>query len=162
MIENALLVVRVAVIFLSLTLVTSCGSGSQAVQGTTLTFNPSEENQTTTPTTSASLVQQVYTITLRSPTGYPQIGATIVVDAPSGGTLYVVDTTGTTTTFTQVQYPHTATTDGNGVYTVALSFTSPVAANTAITVLEAFSGTAYNRTNVNYTCSATAPAVCPS
>jgi len=152
MIETTLSRIRVAALCLPLALVASCGSGSEAVQNTVVNVDPSAVAQPTTPTVGASLSQHIFTIELRSPTGYPQIGTELLVDTPSGGTLYTVDTSTTPPTLTPVLSPYRTTTGSNGVATVALDFSVGPGANGAVTVLGIFSGTAYGNVNVTYTC----------
>lgn len=158
--KKSLSAARIAAFCLPLVLVASCGP--EAVQGTSVLFDPPAVAQTTTPTTSASLTRHLFTIELKSPTGYAQINTELLIDLPSGGTLYTVDTSTTPPTYTAVAFPYLTTTNSNGVRTVAIDFTSPLGANGDITVISAFSGTGYGRVNVTYTCSATAPAVCPT
>jgi len=145
--------VRIAAFCLPLALVASCGSGSEAVQGTRVNFNPPAVAQPTTPTAGASLVQHQFTIELRSPTGYPQIGTELLIDTPSGGILYTADTSTSPPTLTPVAAPYRTTTNSNGVVTVALDFTVGPGANGDVTVMSVFSGTAYGNINVTYTCS---------
>jgi len=148
---------RVIALCAPLALVTSCGS-NEAVQGSTININPAGLAQTTSPTTTASLVQELFTIEIRSPSGDAQIGTQLTIDTP--GALYVVDTSTSPPIYTPVPATYTTTTNTNGVVTLAVDFTSPIAATGDITVLSAHSGTAYNRANVTYTCKAVAPATC--
>ena len=158
MIKLPLSVVRVVAFCLPLALVASCGSGSEAVQGTVIIIRPIALAQNTAPGVRASLVQELFTIELHSPTGYPQIDTQLLIETP--GTLYVVDTSTTPWTYTVVPSSYTTTINSNGVFTVAVDFTSPPAATGDITVISAWSGTGYGRTNVTYTCKAVAPATC--
>ena len=162
MIKIPLAVVRVAAFCLPLGLLASCGSDSQAVQGTVINFDPPAIGQTTTDVAGISLVEQLFTIELRSPTGLAQINVDLIIDAPSGGTLFAVDTSTVPFTLTPVNPPFLTKTNSNGTYTAALSFAVGVAFTGTVTVIEAFSGTAYNRANVTYVCTETAAAaVCP-
>lgn len=163
MIKMPLPILHIAAFCIPLALVTSCGT--ESAQNTTLTFDPSSIGQRTTPTTGNNLSQSLLTIQLRSPTGYAQINTDVIVDMPSGGSLYLVDTSTTPFTFTPVDYPLLTTTNSNGVATVAIDFAGPVAANGTVTAIEAFSGTAYSRVDVTYTCEdddTTDTAECPT
>ena len=156
MIKTPLSLIRVAAFCLPLALVASCGP--ESVPGSTVNIDPAALGQNTAPSTSASISQELFTIELRSPTAYPQIDTNLTIDSP--GLLYAVDTSTTPFTFTQVTVPHLTTTNSNGVVTVAVSYTSAPAATGDVTVISAFSGTAYGRTNITYTCVAVAPATC--
>lgn len=160
MIKKSLVAVRVVAFCVPLTLLASCGgSGTQAVQGSTILISPDAIGQTTTPTAGAALVQELFTIEVRSPTGYPQIDTEILIETP--GTLYVVDTsTPQPWRYTLVPSSYTTTISSNQVVTVAIDFAVGPATSGDVTVISARSGTAYNRTNVTYTCKAVAPATC--
>lgn len=147
---SPLFVLRATALCLPLALTTSCG-GTQAVQGSLIVINPTEIGQTTTPTAGAALVQEVFTIEIRSPSGAAQINTQILIETP--GDLYSVDTsTPEPWTFTPVPSSYTTTTNSNGVVTVAVDFAVGPATEGEVTVISARSGTAYNRTNVTYTC----------
>jgi hypothetical protein len=158
MIKKSLSVARVAAFCLPLALLASCGSSwPEGVQGTEININPAAIGQSTTTTTGASLVLELFTIELRSPTGYPQISTQLTIDTP--GTLYIVGINpGGSPTYTPVTATYTTITNDNGVVTVAVDFSVPPRTEGDITVISARSGTAYNRTNVTYTCTPTPPA----
>jgi hypothetical protein len=161
MIKTPLTVVRVAVFCLPLALVASCGSGSEAVQGTEVVINPQEVGVPVTDTLGNALVQKLYDIELRAPSGYPQIGTQVTIR--SEGTVYEVNKNTTPFTFTARATPYLTTINNNSVYTVAVDFPIPAAFSGDITVLEVFSGTAYGVTNVTVTCTddPADPAICP-
>lgn len=156
MIKMPLSVIRVAAFCLPLALVASCGSGSEAVQGTTINFNPDAIGQTTTNVSGAALAQELITIELRSKTGYPQIGAQLTI--VTSGTLYTADTSTSPPAYTLVPSTYTTTTNNNGVVTVAIDFAVGPSTTGTITVISAISGTAHNRMNVTYTCAPVPPA----
>lgn len=163
MIKVPLPILRNAILCIPLTLVTSCGN--ESTQNTTISFDPAAIGQRTTPTAGSSLARQLLTIQLRAPSGYAQTNTNVIVDMPSGGTLYLVDTSTAPFTFTPVAFPLLTTTNSNGVATVAIDFAGGVAANGVVTAIEAFSGTAYSRVDVTYTCvddDTTDAAECPS
>lgn len=149
-------IVRVATFCLPLVLIASCGSGSEAVQGSIINFNPDGIGQKTTDATGAALVQELITIELRSPSGYAQIDTQLIIDTP--GNLYLADTSTSPPTLTAVPSTYKTTTNSNGVVTVAIDFAVPARTSGAITAISAFSGTAYNRMNVTYTCTPVPPA----
>lgn len=159
MTKKALTCIRVATFSLPLMLIASCGSGSEAVQGTTINIDPQAIGVPVTESLGSSLVQQLYTIELRAPSGTAQISTQVTVD--SDGTVYEVDKSTTPFTFTARATPYVTSISNNGVYTVAIDFTIPAAFSGEITVLEAFSGTAFGRTNVVVTCTDSNPAVAP-
>lgn len=159
MIKMALPGIRVAAFCLPLVMITSCGSGSEAVQGTTININPQAVGVPVTEAVGNALVQQLYDIELRAPSGTAQISTQVTVN--SAGTVYEVDKSTTPFTFTARATPYLTTISNNGVYSVAVDFTVPAAFSGEITVLEAFSGTAYGRTNVVVTCTDSNPAVAP-
>lgn len=159
MTKMALPGIRVAAFCLPLVMIASCGSGSEAVQGTTININPQAVGVPVTEALGNALVQQLYDIELRAPSGTAQISTQITVE--SRGTVYEVDKSTTPFTFTARATPYLTTISNNGVYSVAVDFTVPAAFSGEITVLEAFSGTAYGRTNVVVTCTDSNPAVAP-
>lgn len=157
--QKALPCIRVAAFCLPLWMIASCGSGSEAVQGTTININPQAVGVPVTEAVGNTLDQQLYDIELRAPSGNAQISTQITID--SEGTVYEVDKSTTPFRFTVRQTPYQTTISNNGVYSVAVDFTIPAAFSGEITVLEAFSGTAYGRTNVVVTCTDSDPAVAP-
>ena len=164
MINMPVSAIRVAAFCLPLALITSCGSGSEAVQGTVIVISPAAIAQNVPSNGTSSITQEKFTISLKSPTGYPQVGIKVVIDTP--GTLYLVDTSTTPYTYTLVPSSYTGTiSSANDVITVAVSYTSSTGADGDVTVISAFSGTAYNRTNITYTCVdnplGPAPNTCP-
>jgi hypothetical protein len=161
MIKSPLSVVRIAVFCLPLALVASCGSGSQAVEGTIIKFGPDAFTQLThtSPGLPSTLdhLHTLVTISLLSQTGYPQIGTQLTVD--TSGTLYIVDNSTNPVTYTAVATPYVTTTDSSGTLAVALDFSVPAGTTGAVTVLYAISGTAYGHLDNTYTvCTPTAPA----
>ena len=159
MIKTPLSVVRTIAFCLPLTLVASCGKGSEAVQRTNILINPSAIGVPVTEAAGTAIVKQLYTVELQAPGQYNQVGTEITIDSP--GTVFEVNKSTNPYTFTARATPYTTTISGNGVYTVALDYFVPAAFSGSITVLEAFSGTAFGRSNVDVTCSDTNPAVNP-
>lgn len=163
MIKTLLSVVRVAAFCLPLALVASCGtSDSQAVQGTVVNMDPNAVAQDVPANGTSSIVNEEFTIELKTPTGYPQIGITLLVGSP--GVLSAVDTSVSPVTYTPMGpagSTYVVSTDGNGTYRVAVSYTSPVAADGEVTILSAWSGTGYNRVNITYTCFDNGGVTCP-
>ena len=165
MIKLSLSVVRVAAFCVPLVLVASCGSGAQAVQGSKITINPAATAQTVPAGYSGAISNKEYTIFVASPTGYAEVGVSLIIDSP--GTLSAVSTS-TPHTYTPLGAAgaaHVVTTDGNGTYTVAISYTSGTTPTGDVTILNARSGTGYNRVNITYTCvdaiAPLTPATCP-
>ena len=165
MIKMPLSAVRVAVFCLPLVLVASCGSGSEAVQGSTVVFSPVDVAVPigpATPSGDATVTQGIYTVQLRAPSGAAQVDTEILID--SGGLLYDVDSSSGTAVFTlapTVNGTYRVRTGANGVYTIAVSYTVLGGPSRDVTILEVFSGTAYGKTDAILTCSAIAPATCP-
>jgi len=89
MIKLPLSTIRAAALCLPLTLLASCGSGTEAVPGSVLTINPVSvtvaATQLDSPPTPVYYTTQAYQLTLKSPSGYPQVGveATILIKAPA-------------------------------------------------------------------------------
>lgn len=155
MIKLSLSVVRVAAFCVPLVLVASCGSGSgaQAVQGSKIVISPDATAQTVIVGNTGVITTKPYTITLLSPTGYPEIGVDLLISSP--GFLYFADTSVDPVTFAPLGAmgsSHTVTTDGSGKYTVAVSYTSGTTPKGDVTILNVWSGTSYNRVNITYTC----------
>ena len=162
MIKKSLSVVRVAAFCLPLVLVASCGTGSEAVQNTVVNIDPPDIAQNVLAGTTSSITNSKYRIEVKSPTGYPQIGVSLVISSP--GILSTVDTSASPAIFTPMAAAgntYTVTTDSNGTYTTAVSFTSPVSADGEVTILSAWSGTGYNRVNITYTCVDNGATLCP-
>lgn len=159
MTKEALTCIRVATLSLSLMLIVSCGSGTEAVQGTTININPQAVGVPVTESIGNALVRKLYDIELRAPSGNAQISTEVTVE--SDGTVYEVNKSTTPFTFTARATPYLTTISNNGVYSVAIDFTIPAAFSGEITVLEVFSGTAYGRTNVVVTCTDSDPATPP-
>jgi hypothetical protein len=160
MIKMPISVVCVAAFCLPLALVTSCGSKSEAVQGTTINVLPAKWSQSTTLGTAGSNFQYV-TISAQSKSGYPQIGVQLIVDSH-----YLIfdghptDLTG----LTPLTLPYVATTSPNGTYDVTVIYGWPLAISGDVTAVEAWSGTAYGNAIVTYTCvdpNSTDATVCP-
>lgn len=163
MIKMRLPVVRVAAFCLPLTLVASCGSGTEAVQGTVINIDPSATAQVVTVGGTGTITNSRYRIEVRSPSGEAQAGVTLLISSP--GVLSSVDTSTDPTSFTPMGPAgtgYTVTTDNYGTYTVAVTFTSGTTPIGDVTILSAWSGTAYNRVNITYTCQATTTTACPS
>ena len=163
MIKMRLPVVRIAAFCLPLTLVASCGSGTEAVQGTVINIDPTATAQTVPFGSPGTITNSRYRIELRSPSGEAQAGVTLLISSP--WVLSAVDTSTVPTTFTPMGPAgtgYTVTTDNYGTYTVAVTYTSGLTPVGDVTILSVWSGTAYNRVNITYTCRATAPDVCPS
>jgi hypothetical protein len=163
MIKTPLSWVRVAVCCLPLALVASCGSETEAVQGTAINMDPPTIAQDVPANGQSTIINEVVTIEARTPTGAPQIGIQLMID--SLGTLSRVDKSGNLVTFTPMGAAGTAylvTTDNNGVFTVAVTFTSPgTGADGEVTILSAWSGTGYNRLNITYSCFDVGGTTCP-
>lgn len=161
MIKIPLTLVRIMVFSLPMGLVTSCGSGSEAVQGTTIFINPPAVGVPVTESLGNFLDHRtrLYDVELRAPSGNAQIST--LVTLRTEGVLYEVDKSTVPFTYTPRPTPYLASISNNGVYTVAIDFTIPAAFSGEITVLEASSGTAYGRTNAVVTCTDSNPAVPP-
>jgi hypothetical protein len=161
MISTPLSWVRVAACCLALALVASCGhSGTEAVQGTTVTISPAVIGVPVTESIGNALVQQLYDIQLKAPNGQAQINVQFTID--TAGTVYEVDKS--TTPFTLIPHtpPYLTKTGSTGVETVAIDFAVPAAFSGDITVLEVFSGTAYGESHVSVTCTDSDSAVPPA
>ena len=153
MIKTPLSVVRVAAFCLPLALVASCGSGSQAGQGSEIHLNPDAVAQAVPSNGTSSIANEEFTIEVRSASGTSQVGIDVSIDSP--GILSFVDTSVTPHTYTPMGAAgntYIVNTGGNGVYTVAVSITSGIGASGDVTILSAWSGSAYNRVNITYTC----------
>ena len=168
MIKKAFTVVRVAAFCLPLALVSSCG-GSEGVQGSTVVFSPADVGVLVGPTSpvgDATVIQDIYTIQLRSPSGYPQTDTEMLI--VSGATLYDVDSSSGTVVFTlapTVNGTYRVRTNSNGVYTIAVSYIVGGGASRSATIMEVFSGTAYGKTDAIIRCVDPDPAnppACPS
>lgn len=163
MVKMPMSVIRAAAFCLPLALVASCGSGPEAVQGTTVNFMPSQFGQATTLGTAGSNVKYM-TVAALSPTGYPQIGVKLVIDSQYivyEGHPDVASLPGLTPL--TLPYPD-AITSSNGTYDITVLYSWGTAINGDFTAAEAWSGTGYGNSTVTYTCTdpdtATAPA-CP-
>lgn len=148
-----------------LALVTSCGKGTEAVQGTTVLINPDAWGQQTNslnPTCHKVLYFQVSAI---SPTGYPQIGAAFQIDSPNAFEIYdgwvptsaiiPFGTCGETvdkTKFAPLVQPFTATADNSGNYRLTVDYSWTGGVKAVATAVEAFSGTGYGKTDITFTC----------
>jgi len=166
MIKKPLSVVRVAAFCLPLALVASCGSGSEAVQGTVVNVDPANLGETGLSIEFYDSVDYSSVIRLeaKSPTGYPQIGTNILLDSayvvyeghptvtcsvtqaynstvsPILGEIITCTAPGAT----PLPLPYTATTGQNGAYEVTVIYSvSPFYTGT-ITALQTWSGTGYN------------------
>lgn len=144
---------RVAAFCLPLGLVTSCGSGSEAVEGTVITINPSE---TTQPSGTASSNIAEYTVVARSPTGYGQSGIVISIGSPyrvfDGLADYSCDpiTLVCTLNNTELLPPIQVTTDGAGTYDVTVLYDWAANQEGTVTALEARSGTSYGKADITF------------
>ena len=163
MIKMPLSAVRVAVFCLPLALVASCGSGSEAVQGSVINIDPSATAQVVRAGTTGGLTTAPYRIEVRSPSGVAQIGVQLIIQSP--GDLFSVDDSGFVLVFTPMGGPpgstYTVTTSSNGVYNVGVTFTSGTTPTGEVTILSASSGTAFNRVNMTFTCVANLAPVTP-
>jgi hypothetical protein len=161
-------VLRVATFCLPLVLIASCGSGSEAVQGTVMTFTPAKLGQATTLGTSGSN-GQVFRIAATSPTGYPQLGVKILIDSQyevyaGRPTVVCVGNTCNASGATPLPLPYETTTDTNGTYEVTVIYSWGTAINGDFTAVEAWSGTGYGNATITYKCTdpdTTAPPDCP-
>ena len=164
MIKTPLSLIRVAAFCLPLALVASCGS--EAVQNSTIVISPVDVLVLigpTSPAGDATIIQDIYTIQVRSPSGNAQVGTEILID--SSALLYDVDSSSGTAVFTlapTVNGTYRVRTNSNGVYTIAVSYTISGGPSRGVTIFEVFSGTAYGKTDAIARCSVTAPAVCPT
>ena len=154
---------RVAAFCLPLGLVTSCGSGSEAVQGTVITINPSETGQ---PSGTAGSGMAHYTVVARSPTGYGQSGIVIAIGSPylvfDGQPDYSCDNAAppVCTLFnTRLPPPIQVTTDGAGTYDVTVLYDWTANADGTVTALDARSGTSYGIADITFVPPAAPPAV---
>ena len=181
MIKLPLSVVRVAAFCLPLTLVASCGSGSEAVQGTKININPISVGVTTYTTAglTVSYVVQEYQIELRSPSGAAQVntkvslasrgtmynGFPVILDANvvcTGSLVLPAECTDPTLTSALLPNSYEATTDSTGTVRVKLIFAFFSGSKGTATVLEAFSGTGYGKTDVVLTCAEGSGGPCPT
>lgn len=179
MIKMPVSAIRVAVFCLPLALVASCGSGTEAVQGTKINISPVSVGSIDTVIAAAVPLYfvQEYQIELRSPNGYAQTGTSVTI--VSSGLLYdgfviidptAVTCTGSTTTpaactntgQTPVPSVYQTTTDGTGIVRVTLLFPFYSGSDGTVTVLEAFSGSAYGKTDAVFKCvDASTTVTCP-
>lgn len=182
MVKMPMSVIRAAAFCLPLALVASCGAGSsatEAVQGTRVNINPiSVGISSVIATTPVPLYfVQTYQIELRSPNGYAQTGTSVTI--VSSGLLYdgfvivdpsAVSCTGSTTApaactntgQTPVPSVYQTTTDGTGTVRVTLLFPFYSGSDGTATVLEAFSGSGYGKTDAVFTCvDASTTLTCP-
>lgn len=145
---------------LPLVLIASCGSGTEAVQGTTVNLNPPGIGQATTAGVSGSN-GNIFRIEVRSPSGYPQIGVEVTIDSQyivyAGRPIIDCATIPCTAAgATPLQLPYTTTTDQNGYVEVTVVYSwniAPVVSTEGeFTAVEAFSGTGYGNSNITYTC----------
>jgi len=188
MIKLPLSVVRVAAFCLPLALVASCGSGSEAVQGTKININPISVAVSSPITGAVVYIVQSYQIELRSPSGAAQVNTK--VSLVSRGTIYSglpdiqnanVVCTGNSTppagpgdpplapaectdpNFASTRLPNSyvATTDSAGHVQVTMIFAFFSGYDGTVTDLEAFSGTGYGKTDVVLTCVDSGATTCP-
>lgn len=162
-------VVRNTVFCIPLAMVASCGSGTEAIQGTRVNINPaSVAVSSVADATPATLyIVQTYQIELRSPNGYAQTGTQVTI--VSSGLLYdgfvVIDPTAvscsttlpappacTNTGQTAVSSVYETTTDGTGTVRVTLLYPFYSGSDGTVTVLEAFSGSGYGKSDIVFTC----------
>lgn len=162
MIKTPLSVVRVAAFCLPLALVASCGSGSEAVQGTSVKFYPAELGSIQLDIESAGAYQfmQTFRVELRSPSGYPQIGAEVTIESPHA--LYLEANAVTCDPLTSVctitpgatplPHPYVTTTDSNGTAQVTVLFNLYSNQTGDVSIIQAWSGTGYNAVSIPVTC----------
>ena len=156
MIKLPLSVVRVAAFCLPLTLVASCGSGSEAVQGTIINFDSSAIGQATTAGVSGSN-KTIIRIEARSPTGNPQIGVKILIDSryivyDGHPTVDCSTIPCTAPGHTPLTLPYTTTTGANGTYEVTVIYSWAGSIKGDFTAAEAWSGTGYGNAKITFTC----------
>ena len=168
MIKTPQSLIRVAVFCLPLVLVASCG-GESTTQNNVINFDPVTLGVTSSPpeppnppNPTTGLIKQIYRIETRSPTGNAQIGTRMVID--SAGTLYeghpTIDLTTVVCTaagcfapgLSPLILPYEATTNSTGTYEVTMILGFGLGADGTATVVEAFSGTGYGKTDVVFTC----------
>ena len=169
MIKTPQSLIRVAVFCLPLVLTASCGEST--TQNNVVTVTPVTLGVTSSPPpavptaanpTFAAIVQ-TYRIETRSPTGNAQIGTEMIVH--SAGTLYegAVAVTCTATAPTTpptcvaagslpLQLPYRATTNSTGTFEVTMVLIFGRGSDGTQTVVEAFSGTGYGKTDVVFAC----------
>ena len=184
MIKLPLLVVRVAAFCLPLALVASCGSGSgaESVQATTINISPTSVGVSSviqSPLVTDFFIQ-AYQVELRAPSGYPQIGTRVTI--VNSGTLYdglvsidpatITCAAGVCTSsdpsLTELPRNHgvyETTTDSTGTVRATMIYAFDSGTKGTASVLEAFSGTSYNKTDAVFTCLANPtnvpPLTCP-
>jgi hypothetical protein len=180
MIKLPLSVVRVAALCLPLALVASCGSGTEAVQGTKININPISVAVSSPITAAATVVYivQGYQIELRSPSGAAQVntkvslvsrgtmysGLPVILDANvvcTGSAVLPAECTDPTLAATRLPNSYEATTDSAGRVQVMMIFAFFSGADGTVTDLEAFSGTGYGKTDVVLTCVDSSGLTCP-
>jgi len=160
MIKTPLSVIRVAAFCLPLALVTSCGSGSEAVQDSTININPDVWTQQTGPLNPACSKVLHYRIEVRSETGYPQVGVQMLIDSPNGFLVYEGSLTPTAAACGETIVgaipkvpPYYATTGAMGGYDVTVVVDWIGGQDVTATAVNVFSGTSYGKTDVDFTCS---------
>jgi hypothetical protein len=143
-----------------LALVASCGSGggAEGVQGTIINFDPANlgtitlDIQTITSVDGAAIMR----IEARSPTGYPQIGVDVLLSSSfpvyAGHPTVVCTGTCTVPGATPLDLSQKLQTGPNGTVEVTAIYTISPFITGDITVLEAWSGTGYNRAIVSVKC----------
>src|SRR4030067_3025776 len=174
MIKSPLSVVRVAAFCLPLALVASCGSGSEAVQGTVINLDPSNLGTIGLSVEFFDSVDyvQVVRIEAKSPSGYPQIGTKLLID--SGFVVYaghpqaacsisqtyaagppVVGQISTCTAVvaTPLPLPYAeASTSSNGTYEVTVIYSISPFSTGDITTLQVWRGTGFQSLTVESEC----------
>jgi hypothetical protein len=181
MMKLPLSVVRVAALCLPLALVASCGSGSEAVQGTKINISPISVGVTSSTTVALTVVYftQAYQVELRSPSGYPLVntkvtlvsrgtmynGFPVILDANvvcTGSAVLPAECTDPTLASALLPNSYEATTDSTGTVRVTMIFAFFSGSKGTVTDLEAFSGTGYGKTDVVLACVEGAGGPCPS
>lgn len=157
MIKKSLSVVRVAAFCLPLALVASCGSGSDAVQGTVINISPVSLGQPTfmdSPNPQVgSANSQIYHIQAQSPTGWAQVGIDVTIDVPTGWRAYEGEHTfAELPSLTPLPNTYVAKTGADGTYHVTVYYDWVGGVKGTATILSAFSGTGYGKTDITFTC----------
>lgn len=162
MIKMSLSFVRIVVFYSGLALVASCGSSQpEAVQDTVINFLPSSLGEITLDIESSGAYQfsQIFSVELRSPTGYPQIGVELTINSPHtvylGTPAIVCDELTSTCTppaDAPLSLPYTVVTGSNGtaIFTVQYNLFSNQTGDVGI--IEARSGTSYNSVSIPVSC----------
>jgi hypothetical protein len=167
MIKTPLSAVRVAAFCLPLVLLASCGSSwPEGVQGTDVNFTPANVGSVKLDIeySGAYEFSQVFRIELRSPTGYPQIGAELTIN--SGHMVYAgapiitcYNNVCTVPPDLPISLPYKVITDSSGTATFTVRYDLYSNQTGDVGIIEAWSGTSYQSVSIPVECGDSDPAV---